>query len=111
MRRVADSRGHNYSFSNHQTSTDTPPSECGAAPDTEVGISINSNLEFVGRIGSSSPSSAKTAKSPVVGGPAGAWNGEWVEHTYVKESKYDISIGAMPRARGTPIGRVPAYQV
>lgn len=111
MRRVSNSRGHNYSFSNHQTSGDKPPSECGAAPDTEVGISINSNLEFVGSFGSGSSSSVKTTHSPVVGGPAGAWDGEWVEHTYVKDSKYDISIGAMPRGRGTPIGRAPTYQV
>ena len=110
MRRV-QSQGGAYSFSQHQPSNDTPPSECGAAPDTEVGISISSNLQFVGSFGPGPSPPVKSTHTPVTGGPAGAWDGEWVEHVYVKNSKYDVYIGAMPRPRLAPIPLVPSYQV
>jgi hypothetical protein len=109
LRRTNNQR-RTYNFSVHDTSSDKPASECGHPPDTEVGISIV-NQGFVGTFGSGPSPSVKTTHTPVTGGPAGAWDGEWVEHVLVRNSKYDVWIGAMPRPRLGPIPRVPSYQV
>jgi hypothetical protein len=108
--RLTNNQRRTYNFSIHDTSSDKPASECGHPPDTEVGLSIV-NQGYVGSFGSGPSPAVKTTHTPITGGPAGAWDGEWVDHVLLRNSKYDVSISGMPRPPRAPVPRVPSYQV
>lgn len=105
LARLTDNQRRIHSMSVRHSSEDTPPSECGAPPDTEAGISIERSVNAAGEFGSAPP--PKTSEAPIAGAPAGVWNGDWVERVYVNDSKFFVRIGATPLPARQPGSRLP----